>query len=263
MNRVRSHAVAAAFVIAALGPSLGLAQSTEEIFARGNEAFLAERYDDAIEQYERLLDAHVVDPDVEFNLATAQARLGRLGAATQHFERTLRLRPSDAEAEAGLQAARRILAERRAASEGVGEIIVSGGLSDAMYRGFTEPVLAWGLLALVVALLLSVVWFRRARRRLRVGLALLLVVESIATTAFAVGVMTKRGVFRDGAEGIVLVDRAALREGPDERHASRGQVREGDAATLLETDETGHYIRVRIGDERGWVARDAVGRVTF
>lgn len=242
-------------------PALGAAQSVDAIFARGNEAFLGEDYQAAIEQYERLLEAGVADPDVEFDLATAHARLGRFGPAILHFERALALRPGDDDAEAGLTAARRILAERRAAEEGVGEILEGESLTDAVYGNFTEPVLAWGLVVFELLLVLTIVWFRRSRGGLRTGLALLLVVEALGLAAFGVGVLNKRGAFREGERGIVLVDRSELREGPDPRHPERGRLREGDAALVFEADETGEFVRVRVGEHQGWAERAAVGTI--
>ncbi len=235
------------------------AQSLDTLFAEANEAAFAGRYDEAAQLYERLLDARVEDADVEFNLGTVHAQAGRLGHAILHFERALRIRPRDPEAERSLEQARRLIAERRARAEGEATIDTGGGIGAALARPFTEAGLAWALLALELLLLLSVVVAVSAERgsRRRVGSALLasLLLLGLAFTSFAL--VAERGLLHDGRDAIVLRDRATLREGPDPRAAPRGEAREGDWAVVL--GEEDGFLRVRTGGNEGWAERDAVG----
>ncbi len=235
------------------------AQSLGTLFAEANEAAFARRYDEAAQEYERLIEAGVEDADVEFNLGTVHAQADRLGPAIQHFERALRLRPGDDEAQRSLEDARRVLAERRARAEGEASIDTGGGFGAALARPFTEAGLAWTLLTLELLLLLAVAAAAQAPResRRRLGAALVAGVLGIGLSFTALALLVERGIFRDGRDAIVLRDHATLREGPDPRAAPRGEAREGDWALILGEDE--QYLRVRTGDHEGWVERDAVG----
>lgn len=237
----------------------GAAQSLEALFTEANEAAFARRYDEAVQKYERLIEAGVEDADVEFNLGTVHAQAGRLGAAIQHFERALRIRPGDEEAERSLEDARRVLAERRARLEGEATIDTGGGFGAALARPFTEAGLAWAVLALELLLLLAIVAAVRAPRgsRGRVGAALVATLLALGFSFTSLALLIERGAFRDGRDAVVVRDHATLREGPDPRAASRGEAREGDWALILGEDE--EYLRVRTGGHEGWVERDAIG----
>ncbi|MEM9069876.1 MAG: tetratricopeptide repeat protein [Myxococcota bacterium] len=237
------------------------AQSLQDVFTRANESAFAGNHDDAIRDLQRLLDAGVRDPDVEFNLATVHAQAGHFGAAIRHFERTLRLRPGDDDAEQGLDDARRVLADRRARAEGEAEVDTGGGFGDALVRPFTEPVLAWSLL--VLELLFLVLLFVRARASkgsgLRLGTTLIAAVTFLLTLGAGVALLTERGAFHEGDDAIVVADRVTLREGPDERAAPRGEAREGDWARVLDEDEG--YVLIRIRNKQGWADAQSVGRL--
>ncbi|HJL01976.1 MAG TPA: tetratricopeptide repeat protein [Polyangiaceae bacterium LLY-WYZ-15_(1-7)] len=249
-----------AFALAALSFPGGLAQaqSLEAIFEEANGAYLEERWDEAVAGYERLVELGVADADVEYDLATAHAKAGRYGAAVRHYERALRLRPGDDGAEDALEAARALLAERRAAEEGVGEIETARGFGDALVRPFSEAGLAWTVLGAEALLFLTIALLFRARRRL--GVVLVLIVATLVFLASGFGLLAKRRAFAEGEPAVVLEDRAVLREGPDERHPARGEAREGDWATILERDDAG-FVLVEVGSRRGWVHEDAVGAI--
>ena len=85
----------AAFTAALLlGSAHVSAQSLDRLFAAGNEAYFRGDYARAAANYERLVEAGVHDPDVYFNLATANARSGRYGRAVLFFERSRQHRVS-------------------------------------------------------------------------------------------------------------------------------------------------------------------------
>lgn len=71
------------------------AETPEEVFNRGNEAYEEERYEEAARAYESLLKYRIQDARVEYNLGNALFRLGHLGLAILHYERARRLDPTD------------------------------------------------------------------------------------------------------------------------------------------------------------------------
>jgi len=89
------HACWVAVVLAAVVPAS--AQTAEEAFERGNEAYAAGKWAAAATEYRTVLDYRVVDARVHYNLGNAEFRLGRLGPAILHYEKAKRLDPSDAE----------------------------------------------------------------------------------------------------------------------------------------------------------------------
>lgn len=250
--------LAALVVLAAVFPSLGEAQHLDAIFARGREAYVAGRFDEAIEAWERLRDAGVRDADVEYDLGLAQVQRGRYGAAMLAFERALRVDPNDDEAAAGLESARRVLAERRAEREGSASLGSDVGFGEVLVRPFSEPLLAWLLLGLEGLLFVLVVLSMRLSR-LRAALAIAATVTAVLFVAVGSGLLVKRQTFREGRRAIVVDETAALREGPDERTARLGEAREGDGVTVLDEEE--QWVLVVAAGRRGWMERERLGLV--
>lgn len=233
------------------------AQSLDALFADGKAAYLEGRYDDAVRTWERLRDAGVQDADVEYDLGLAHIRAGNHGAAALAFERALRLR-DDHEAREALAVTRTRLAERRAAREGEASLGTESSFADALVAPFSEPTLAWALLGLELLLLVSLVLLVRLPR-LRAALVISTVLVSLLFVAAGVGLLVKRGVFRDGRLAIVLTEELTLREGPDERTAARGSAHEGERVMVLEEED--EFVLLRVRDRRGWATRASVGLV--
>ena len=79
------------------------AQTAEEAFERGNEAYAAGDWAAAAAEYRTVLDYRVADARVYYNLANAEFRMGRLGPSILHYEKARRLDPADAEIQSNLR----------------------------------------------------------------------------------------------------------------------------------------------------------------
>ncbi|MDQ3037282.1 MAG: tetratricopeptide repeat protein, partial [Myxococcota bacterium] len=102
----RVAAVVAASLVLALATGSARADTLEDVFRAGNDAYFSGEYAAATERYEHLVDLGVRDADVFYNLGMAYARQGRHGRAIAAFERSLRVRSGDAEASRALERSR-------------------------------------------------------------------------------------------------------------------------------------------------------------
>lgn len=235
-------------------------ESIEAIFQHAGEAYARGDYEEAAEGYRRLLDAGVRDPDVHYDLALTELRREDFGRAIQHLRIALTLRPGDDEAQATLAAARTALVSARAESEGTAVVQEGAPIMEVLGGRFTEATLAWATLALLFLTLLALVLRSRMRgsARLASGVAAALLVPLFLLAGL--GVLERRGAFRDGPRAVMLEDRTPLREGPDERAQVRSEAREGEEAILLGADERWRRVRLRDG-RQGWTPASAVGLV--
>jgi tetratricopeptide (TPR) repeat protein len=69
--------------------------SADFYFQKGNEAYLAEKYADAIQQYESVLANGLESSALYYNLGNAYYKIGRLGKAILNYERALQRSPKD------------------------------------------------------------------------------------------------------------------------------------------------------------------------
>jgi len=71
------------------------AQTTDDFFNRGNEAYKKGDYQTAISQYEKALQSTKEAPELYFNLANAYYKLNRIAPSVYYYEKALKLNPSD------------------------------------------------------------------------------------------------------------------------------------------------------------------------
>lgn len=234
------------------------AQDMGALFERGAQAWVSGDRATALQAWETLREAGVRDPDLEYDLGTAYAESGQLGRAVWHFETALRLRPSDEDAQASLEAAQTGIGRRLAQVEGAATVRTRPPMAEAVVAPFSEAGLAYAALVLNALLFALLAWRRFAQREaLRVTLAVAAPLVALLLLASLWGVGVKRGLFEDGRAGVVLDD-TPLNEGPDPRAAERGQAREGERARVIASE--GGYVHLRLGGEReGWVEATHVG----
>ncbi|MGF1464755.1 MAG: hypothetical protein ACFCGT_01355 [Sandaracinaceae bacterium] len=250
-----------AVALVSLGAAPASADSLQEMFDEANAAYFRGEHDEAAEGYRRLEELGVVDADVAFNLATAEARRGAFGAAIQQFERALWLRPGDAAARAGLAAARAAVGRRRAEARGEAEVTVGPDLGEAVFGAIPVDVLGTTsavLIGLLGATLSALLFVRRETARLALGIAA--AVLTVGGLVLGVGFLLRRGTFDAGERAVVLREDAPLREGPNEAAAVRERALEGQRAFVLEGQRGWARVRVpEVGE--GWMADGDVGRV--
>jgi tetratricopeptide (TPR) repeat protein len=245
-------------IVMVAAPTPARADTLEDIFEAGNEAYVRGDYGSAARYYERLVELGVRDADVFYNLGTAYARQGRQGPAIAAFERALRIRPGDAEARRSLDRSRAIVARRRADREG--EAIAESGpsLGEAIFGGLSSDALALAVLLidlLFFASLAGLSFVRREPVRLALGIAAPLL--GIALAIAGLGLAIRMGAFDEGTPAIVVRERAPIREGPRQDARERHRAHEGERAFVV-AREPG-WARVTLGGGRaGWIADDEI-----
>jgi tetratricopeptide (TPR) repeat protein len=262
---MRTLYVALALLITTAGASAQeLAQTSggvplTQIFEAANVAASRGDYAAAIDNYRKLTEAGIRDPDVYFNLATSFAQSGDYPRAILNYERTLTLRPTDSKASDNLHDAEKALEERRAEAEGEAMIQRSSSISDAVYGGLSEDALGLGLLAANLMLFLGLAWAAVGHRRHR-WFYPLLTASGVVLLFCALGLGSKAGLLRDGPRAVALADHVILREGPDPRAQVRGEARGGDRGEVVGRDRDFVKLRLVSGLE-GWTPDSSVGLI--
>jgi len=131
-------------------------------------------------------------------------------------------------------------------------------MAETLVAPFTERFLAGFALALN-ALFFGLLVLRRYTRGESVSLSLAVAVPLVALLLCADlwGLGVKRGAFARGGMAIVLDD-AALSEGPDPRAERRDGVTEGERARVMAAE--GDFLRLELnGDRHGWIAKNHLG----
>ena len=252
-----------AAALAATAPSTAAAQESVNATFRGANAALAEgRHEEAATTYERLVALGFESPNLLYNLAVAQRRLGHPGRAIYALERLLRLAPGDDGARRFLDDLRTEVGKSRRRGEGTAGLFPRRSFLHAAAAGMRERDVALATL-LASFLTFGILWVRRFARgeTLRLGLGIAAPVAAALLLAAGVLLWAKIRLEPTAGEAVVLPPTgAALHEGPTSGSPETFRLPEGDMVRVL--SRAGEWSEVQDeGGRRGWVAPDAVGEI--
>jgi tetratricopeptide (TPR) repeat protein len=251
-------AVLAALAVAA-PPSIAAApagNTPDALFAAGNTAYGEERYNEAVEAYQKVLGFGISDPRVLYNLGNSWFRLGRLGPAILNYERALRLDPADRETRDNLQLSRGLIRDRVGEPELQYPIRLVRDTLDSVptttiawvFLGFL-----WGTAAVAGAIPLAGTWIGRR--------ILAYAVVAIGLLALTTGVaLLYRGRQDVAPIAIVLEDRIDVRSGPGEENTILFTVHEGTRVDLRNSLD--QWVQVSLPNGlSGWVPATSLEKV--
>ncbi len=259
MNAGRSArlvVVALALAVGGLLASPALAETPEEIFARGNAAYEHGRYEEAAEAYRTVIQYGVQDARVEYNLGCAAFKLGRLGEAILHFQRALRMNPSDADVKANLELARSRCFDRVEAPEVAAPIRWARAVQDRI--GPDRQ--AIGLLVIVWLVAALVAWRLSRPGGWNAASGWTLAALLLAGALLAASWQSTRERLEGARLAVVLENTVDVLAGPGENNATLFTVHEG--LTVEMRSERQDWMQVSLPNGlNGWVRRDAIGLV--
>jgi tetratricopeptide (TPR) repeat protein len=239
-----------------LAAGAAAAETPEELFDRGNEAYTQGRYAEAVEAYETALRYGIHDPRLEYNLGNTRFRLGQLGQAILHYERARRMDPTDPDIRANLAYVRSLCFDRVEAPE----LMVAVRWTRAVQDRLGPDRQAWVFLVLVWAVL-GLLAFKLSRPggwdasagwavAVLIVIALLVAASSYSTYQRLEGQRV----------GVVLQDVVEVLAGPGENNPTLFTIHEG--LTLEIRTDRGDWVQVSLPNGlNGWVPGDALGRV--
>ncbi|MBN1774159.1 MAG: SH3 domain-containing protein, partial [Deltaproteobacteria bacterium] len=248
-------------LLSAAAPA-GAQEAVGETFRAANAALAEGRHEEAATAYEHLLGLGFESPNLLYNLAVAQRRLGRPGRAIYSLERLLRLEPGDDDARRFLDDLRTEVGKSRRRGEGTAGLFPRRSFLHAAAARMQERSIALATL-LASFLTFGLLWFRRFARgeALRLGLGIAAPVAAALLLAAAVLLWAKLRLEPAAGEAIVLPPTgAALHEGPTSGSPETFRLPEGDMVRVL--SRTAEWTEVQDeGGRRGWVAPGAVGEL--
>jgi len=226
-------------------------------YADANRAYLTGDWQSAARQYEALVDAGVVNPDLYYNLGNAYFRMGRLGPAVYQYERALRVDPGAGDAAHNLALARRTIAERW-------EDKIGGADGDPLWTTLATLLPPWllsvGFLATDILFFAALIGLRllgAGRRRTTVkGLAAL---SGLAVLLAGVLLCLRIWYLRTPM-GIVVADEVGMHEGRNADSQQRSVIHAGMRVRITGHDEG--WLRVELSNQtEGWVPAHTIGEL--
>lgn len=261
---MRRRAVLLAALAAILSGSLAAgaaAKNLAQMFGEANAAFWSGEYAKAAEGYAELERLGVRAPELDYNRATAEARLGNLGRAIQYYERVLRNEPGDEDAVHNLAVIREYLARRASESGRNADLAPRTTAWRALLDRFTPGSAGFAFLLFHLALFGALAARRFVRGegvRLTLGVAVGVLAILVAFTG-AIAIGKWRQVTREKEAIVVRPAALDVVEGPGSA-VRRFALNEGSRVLVLE--ERDGFARIRDDEGRdGWARASELGGI--
>lgn len=225
-------------------------QGYNTIFFRANNSYREEKYDDAIHDYEQLVNAGLRSANIYYNLGNANLRTGSKGKAILYYERAFRMKPRDADIRSNLDLARTLVEGSAGAyrRQWYAKIFL-------FLRGFLSidemTLFAFFLyFAIVIFLALSVLF--KAQRKLFYYLAgaffalLIMILPSFIGEIYGTEFQEK---------AVIMLEETEVRFEPNDDATVHFKLHEGDVIQITRSQGDWHQVR-RYDGKMGWLKGD-------
>jgi hypothetical protein len=233
------------------------AQTPDATFIHANELYRAGNYQDAVKEYESILQQDYVNADVYYNLGDAYYRSGKLAPAIVAFERAARLRPHDADIEHNLKLLYLKTPDR---IEPVPDLfllqwmrtiglLVSPGMVHGLF--LASWLLLFGVFA-AIAIVRSVEIVRALR------IALVVCFISVVVWGAMLVIQSLQDTSSDQA--IITAQVVTAKSSPDERSVDAFVIHEGLKVKI--TDAVGDWVKITLADGKvGWLLAEQCEKI--
>jgi hypothetical protein len=225
-------------------------ESATVLFQKGNESYEAGDFDQAIEEYQKIVDLGIKNSKVFYNLGNVYFRKNQLGKAILSYRRALSLDPRDEDSIANLKFAKLFTLDK------IEEQRVNP--FSNLLHWFLD---LWSVDELTILLSLSyclsiffgiLILLTRSKRALVGGLTTFLLVFVVFSSSFAAKLY-----FSSMKSGVVIAPQAEVRSGPGKDYTLQFTGHEG-LEFQISGDSEGWYRILLANGVRGWIPKDAV-----
>lgn len=240
------------FLIALILGTVNLSANPSEDFQKGNTAFEAGKFADAIPVYENIIKTGQSSVEVYFNLGNAYFKTGNLGKSILNYERAYKLSNGNRDVKKNLEIVRAQLKD---------EIIP---LPPFFVAQFFSNIInlnsstGWAILSLLF------LWLGFTILSMKILGKKLPILENVARPSalfsISLGILFFILAFAKNAndfskkELIVLAKKTELKEGADRSSPKIITLHEGTKSEML--DQIGDWFKIRLADgEEGWISQ--------
>jgi len=237
--------------------SLGATAQNSQVFEAANEAYAAGNYEEAIAQYEQILENGQTSAALHYNLGNSYYKLNRVAPSIYHYEKALQLKPGDEDVQNNLEFAKNM------AIDAIGEEENTGfrGIFETSTTAFSAS--GWGWVAIFcmmafVIFFLAYYFIRKTmvKRLLFIGAMFFLVIA----ISSAVVAATKQNFQQERDYAIIFSEEVEIKNEPSPRAENAFLLHEG--AKVKITEDFQGWVGVELPNgSRGWLEEDNLKRL--
>ncbi len=225
-----------------------------ELFEQGNTLYNNGKYQEAIKNYESILDTEVHSAELYFNLGNAHYKLNHIAPSIYYYEKALLLNPTDSEIQNNLNFAKNMTLDDIDVIPEVGISKVINNASNALSFDM------WAYIS-VAFVILSVILFvnyflskgtKTKRFSFTFGFVCLFLMVAAITSAF-----NKYNLDNSNNPAIVFAQESKVKNEPNLRSEEAFRLHEGTKVQVLDTVENWKKIKLSDG-KTGWISSEDI-----
>jgi len=225
-------------------------ESATALFQKGNENYDTGNFDQAIEEYQKIVDLGIKNPKVFYNLGNAYFRKNQLGEAILNYRRALVLEPRDDDGMTNLAFVKLFTLDK------IEEQRVNP-LSNLLHWFVNlfslDELTIFAFLSYFLSIVFGIlILFRRKRKASLSGLTVFLVILVIFSSLFATKLY-----FNSIRNGVLIAPQSEVRSGPGKDYTLQFTGHEGLEFQINEEAEGWYRISLPNG-VKGWIPKEAV-----
>ena len=233
--------------------TIAVAQN-QELFAQGKERYKAEKYQEAIDAWLKILASGEHSSALYFNLGNANYELNNIGPSIYYYEKALQLDPTDSEIKNNLRFAQNATID---VIEPLPRTVFSKWYTNVSgiltYEGWAIATVIFSS-SFVVLFLLYYFSFSEGRKRL-------MFVSSLFMMIFLLGSLTMAfrtyNDFTKNNPAIIFAESTEVKNGPTIGSEVAFVLHEGTKVQILERDND--WARIQLADGKdGWILVDDI-----
>ncbi|MFV0554785.1 MAG: tetratricopeptide repeat protein [Mangrovibacterium sp.] len=233
------------------------ASAQEALLDSANQNYIQQNYNEAIAQYQQVLDANLVSAELYYNLANAYYKKGDYTQAILNYERAKRLAPNDEDIQFNLRMANAHIIDKIQPLPQVFFVRWWNGLTNTLSLNEWAWVASGGFLLFLLGL--GFYLFSQSARGKRLGFTLSLFTLLISIISFNFAASHKKAM-NEHRSAIVVQPTVTVKSSPSEGGTSLFIIHEGLKVEIKE--ELGNWLEVRLDDgNQGWLQANALERI--
>lgn len=236
------------FLVFLLIAFLSESQTPGELYAAGNEMYKSNQFENATEDYEKLISLDYQKPEIYYNLGNSYFKQNKIGKSILSFERGLKLTPGDEDLLYNLAFARAKAVDH---IQPVPQLSIISWWQNFL-RTFTSN--CWSMAAIIFIWLalvaISVSLFLRKSAILN-SVSIIFFIFSVGLTAIAFHLKSKA---ENSNEAITMVSNVFVKSAPDANAGNLFMIHEGTKLMIL--DQIGEWNKIKLEDGKvGWLEK--------
>lgn len=235
---------------------IAAASGSDGFFSRGNALYQQGAYQEALQEYEKVLADGVHSGSLYFNMGNCCYKLQDIGRAVLYYEKALQLKPGDPDIRANLQIANLAVVDRIVPLEKHLLFNLTEGVVFLLPRQALLIITAAAWVLFMTGLIVMIVSRSRAVQYAARRGAVLFSVLFVLSGIILVG---RIKLSADRTDAVVLVEQVRVKSAPNQTGAvDLFSLHEGTKVRV--SQDAGDWLEIVLADGKvGWVPQSAVG----